>query len=115
MRDVILPSEQDFIDFLGVSPILLEGGEATYLLEFSHLVRSSRISFDAIERSVVIKVFGQDQRIFDVYAEGLDRISLFGDRETKEIEFFLSGPCYRLSIRLFVRPEVHLECLHFIA
>ncbi|WP_024874089.1 hypothetical protein [Saccharomonospora piscinae] len=115
MRDVILPSEQDFIDFLGVSPILLEGGEATYLLEFSHLVRSSRISFDTIERSVLVKVFGQDQKIFDVYAEGLERISLFEDRGTKEIEFFLSGACYRLSIRLFVCPEIHLVCQHFIA
>ncbi|WP_139794681.1 hypothetical protein [Saccharomonospora piscinae] len=114
MCDVILPSEQDFFNFLGVYPASVDDGEATFLLELRQLMRSTRISFDAIERSVWIWIFDEVQKTFEIYAEGLERVSLIEVDQKKRIEFSLASAGYRLSIRLFVRPDIFLECEQFI-
>ncbi|WP_433270941.1 hypothetical protein ACQPZF_11165 [Actinosynnema sp. CS-041913] len=104
MSDIGVPAEGDFMEAFGATPVLLAGGEATYLVEVASGGRELLLSYDVVERSVRVKIRDGAMDSVDLYYEGLDTISLTGGGSTAGLTVTLSGTGYLVRVHVAVFP-----------
>ncbi|MEU4804150.1 hypothetical protein [Actinosynnema sp. NPDC023587] len=111
--DIAVPTDQEFVEALGVSPVLLDGGTATYMVEVASGDTELRFSYDLVERSVRVRVNGGPLGAVDFFCEGLDGMSLISKGPEVGLSVRLSGPCHvvRLNVTIFPAVEIRSEVL----
>ncbi|MEV0675508.1 hypothetical protein AB0I60_03190 [Actinosynnema sp. NPDC050436] len=107
--DIPVPSTRDLTDAFGVAPVLLDEGEATYLLEVTSGDAELRFSYDVVERSVRATISRGAANLVDLFYEGLDGISLITENSVTGLSVWLTGPDHTTRLTVTVFPTMHIH------